>query len=147
MMNHPARARAGRTEGSDFRRVGARRKRGVHAGPDAAVKAALNAMKNILAQILSAVLICQPMCALRADVPPPKVEKAAAPDGTSYEKAVPVKSVDAEYQWLKKKYPGYTIKLQSLRMKDGKPFDVLAITTKGGTEMEVFFDISSFFGK
>jgi hypothetical protein len=105
------------------------------------------AMNTILVRFLSLAVVCMPVCALCKEGPPATAEKAAARDGSSYEKAIVAKSVPAEYAWLKKKYPGYALRRQSLRTHDGKPFDVLEITLKGGKEIEVYFDISSFFGK
>ena len=75
-------------------------------------------------------------------------------DGSSMEKAVVIKGakdsgtgIRAEYDWVGKKFPGYRLKKQSVRAKDGKSYDVLAIVTKDGKEMEIHFDISEFFGK
>jgi hypothetical protein len=82
-----------------------------------------------------------------AAVAPAKPADAKARDGSSYEKAIVAKSVEAEYEWLKKNHPGYRMRMQALRKEGGKPFDVLSITTKDGKELDVFFDISSFFGK
>ncbi len=77
----------------------------------------------------------------------------AGGDGSSFEKAVIIKGateqtgVRAEYQWLAKNYPGYMRRRQSLKQNDGKVYDVLAITTEGGKELDVYFDITEFFGK
>ncbi len=57
------------------------------------------------------------------------------------------KGVNAEYAWLKKNYPGYKTKSQSLVTQDKKPFDIITIVTQGGDELKVYFDISNFFGK
>jgi hypothetical protein len=79
--------------------------------------------------------------------PTEKPAIASERDGSSFEKAIRAASVDAEYQWLAKHYPGYRMRMQSLRMNNRKPFDVLSITTKDGKALDVYFDISSFFGK
>ena len=55
--------------------------------------------------------------------------------------------VDAEYLWLKKNYPGYKLKQQSLNFHNKKPYDILSIETKEGEEKEIYFDISNFYGK
>ncbi|HEU4719121.1 MAG TPA: hypothetical protein VFU15_14855 [Bacteroidia bacterium] len=74
-------------------------------------------------------------------------------DGSSFDNAVVIyektegKGVDAEYDWLKTHYPGYTVNRQSLVTHDGKPYDVLSITTADGEKKDVYFDISNFFGK
>jgi hypothetical protein len=75
-------------------------------------------------------------------------------DGSSQEKAVIIKGarnseagVHSEYDWLRKKYPGYKMKQQSLQSSGGKSYDVLAIRTKDGKDLDVWFDITEFFGK
>jgi hypothetical protein len=74
-------------------------------------------------------------------------------DGTSFEKAVVINStsetagVNAEYAWLKKNYPGYKTKSQRLTYHDKKPYDVISIETADGNAVDVYFDISKFFGK
>jgi len=85
------------------------------------------------------------------------VQKDAVPiadrDGSSFEKAIVITEkgetagVAAEYKWLRANYPGYKSRMQSLRNYNGKPYDVIAITTAGGTDKDVYFDISGFFGK
>lgn len=73
--------------------------------------------------------------------------------GSSYEKAIVIKEkteqsgVDAEYAWLKENYPEYRMGSQSLNFKDGKPYDILSITTNSGKSIQVYFDISNFYGK
>ncbi len=67
-------------------------------------------------------------------------------DGSSYEKAVKVKSVPEEYEWLRKYYPSYIMIQQSLVFNDKSPYDILSIKIDG-VKKEVYFDISSFFGK
>ena len=78
----------------------------------------------------------------------------AGGDGSTQEKAVIIKGakdstigIRAEYDWVAKKYPGYQRKGQSLHKVDGKSYDVLEIVTKDGKEVEVYFDITDFFGK
>ncbi len=74
-------------------------------------------------------------------------------DGSSFEKAVLIKGaneqtgVHAEYEWLAKRHPGYKRGKQSLKRNSGRMFDVLSITTKDGKELDVYFDITEFFGK
>ena len=75
-------------------------------------------------------------------------------DGSSMEKAVVIKGakdtsagVRAEYDWVAKKFPGYQRKQQSLQANGGKRYDVLTIVTKQGKEVDVYFDITEFFGK
>lgn len=74
-------------------------------------------------------------------------------DGSSYAQAVVIEEksestgVTAEYAWLKKHYPGYRMKSQSLNFHKNKPYDILSIVPAEGEEKEVYFDISNFYGK
>src|SRR6185295_7298281 len=75
-------------------------------------------------------------------------------DGSSMEKAVIIKGakneqvgVDAEYAWLAKKYPGYKTDQQALMGDKGKKYDMLSVTTADGKKVEVYFDITDYFGK
>lgn len=78
---------------------------------------------------------------------------AATRDGSTYEKAVIIMEKSemtgtaAEYKWLKEHYPGYSMQMQSLTHYKNKPYDILQVTTTAGIRIEVFFDISNFFGK
>lgn len=78
---------------------------------------------------------------------------SADADGTSFEKAIVIKSnsetagVTEEYAWLKKNYPGYKTKSQKLVYHDKKPYDMISIETAEGNLVDVYFDISKFFGK
>jgi len=74
-------------------------------------------------------------------------------DGSSFEKAIVIdeksetKGVNAEYAWLKKNYPGYSFKSQSLNHKGKVPYDIITIKTADGETKNIYFDISRFFGK
>jgi hypothetical protein len=68
-------------------------------------------------------------------------------DGSSFENAIVVNSIKAEYEWLAKNYPGYTMKMQALSQNKKKPYDILYIVTADGVEKSIYFDISKFFGK
>jgi hypothetical protein len=74
-------------------------------------------------------------------------------DGLSYETAIVItetsetKGVAAEYAWLREHYPGAKMNQQSLTTHDGKPYDILNIKTEQGKELDIYFDISNFFGK
>ena len=77
----------------------------------------------------------------------------AANDGLSYDKAIVIKEkterkgIDAEYKWLRKHFPGYTLIRQSLNFENNKNYDVLSIKTSEGEKKDIYFDISNFFGK
>jgi len=74
-------------------------------------------------------------------------------DGSSFEKAIFIKEtsegsgVDAEYAWIRDKYPGSKVNGQALVNHNNKPYDVIHITTSDGTKTDVYFDISNFYGK
>lgn len=78
---------------------------------------------------------------------------SAVQDGKSFETAVITtetherQGVDAEYAWIKVKYPGAKTQGQALSSHDKKPYDIIHIITSEGTKLDVYFDISSFFGK
>ncbi|MFN8258513.1 MAG: hypothetical protein U0W24_22685 [Bacteroidales bacterium] len=68
-------------------------------------------------------------------------------DGSSFEKAIVVKSISEEYEWIGANYPGYKFIQQSLVFDKKNPYDVLEIKTLDGATLKIYFDISSFFGK
>jgi hypothetical protein len=67
-------------------------------------------------------------------------------DGSSYKKAIVVKSISEEYAYVRKVCPACKFKSQSLRQNDKKYYDVLYFDNDG-TEAIYYFDINSFFGK
>ncbi len=73
--------------------------------------------------------------------------------GTSFKNAILIKEtgedagVKAEYDWLKKNYPGYGLESQALVFQKGIPYDVLTIRTQDGIVRKTYFDISRFYGK
>jgi hypothetical protein len=78
----------------------------------------------------------------------------AGGDGSSIEKAIIIRAknshagVRAEYDWLMQKFPGFKRVLQSLLTPgDGKAYDEIVIDTADGRRLEIYFDISAFFGK
>jgi hypothetical protein len=78
---------------------------------------------------------------------------ARVQDGKSFATAVVVtenherQGIDAEYAWIKAQYPGYKSRGQALVYHDKKPFDIIHITTSDDLKMDLYFDISNFFGK
>ena len=68
-------------------------------------------------------------------------------DGSSPRAAIPVESVAAEYGWLREHLPGFRLASQGLTNFEGRPLDVLTVRADSGEERQVFFDISSFFGR
>lgn len=70
----------------------------------------------------------------------------ASTDGTSKERAFKVKSVDEEYRVLREL--GLSPVQQSLVIGDDqKPYDLIEATDSQGSSRQLWFDISSFFGK
>lgn len=74
-------------------------------------------------------------------------------DGSSFEKAIILLSESGsdglrdEYQYLQQKYNSFTIISQGLSSYKGKPHDIIKIKLENGTEKNIYFDISYFFGK
>ena len=79
--------------------------------------------------------------------------QASHGDGSAPELAVDLSSAKTEFEgikaekaWLAEHYPGATIESQSLLM--GPPtMDLLRIALPSGETRDVYFDISSYFGK
>ena len=74
-------------------------------------------------------------------------------DGSTMEKSVIIKGadgekagVDAEYAWLRQKYPGYRMTKQALKSAAGRRYDLIEINTSQ-EEKSIYFDITDFFGK
>jgi hypothetical protein len=60
---------------------------------------------------------------------------------------VVVQSVREERAWIAQACPGAEVVLQQLMEMGGKPYDVLTVRAASGAEYDLYFDISSFFGK
>lgn len=73
--------------------------------------------------------------------------KTSDRDGSSPEKAVIVQSVGEEYAWMARHYPGFRPQMQALQDIEGRPYDVLTFANDRGDTCQVYFDISSFYGK
>ncbi len=68
-------------------------------------------------------------------------------DGSSFEKAIKVKSVPDEYQYVKENCTDCTMQSQSLSENKGKMYDIFSLKKADGTEVKYYFDITSFYGK
>ena len=55
--------------------------------------------------------------------------------------------VDAEYSWLRAKYPEHRVIGQGPTQCEGHAADRIRIRTSSGEELEVYFDVSELFGK
>lgn len=84
------------------------------------------------------------------DVP---TEEAQKRRGASFDDAVFINEksemtgISAEYKWLAENYPGYKTKSQSLKSNGNRIYDIIEIETATGATVEVYFDISKFYGK
>jgi ABC-type glycerol-3-phosphate transport system substrate-binding protein len=73
--------------------------------------------------------------------------------GTAFENAVIMKvenertGVQEEYKWLAENYPGYANIKQSQISRGNRHYDIFKIRTKNGQLKEIYFDITSFYGK
>ncbi len=66
--------------------------------------------------------------------------------GSSPEKAVILRGVSEEHQWMARNHPGFVPEAQALQEIEGKPYDVLTWRDERGEERTVYFDISAFLG-
>ncbi|KRG44828.1 hypothetical protein ARC20_07955 [Stenotrophomonas panacihumi] len=73
-------------------------------------------------------------------------DQGSGKDGLTTKTAVKVPSIPAERAWIEQRYPGATLRGQALRMSPG-PMDVISITLPSGENLDIYFDISPFFGK
>ena len=111
-------------------------------------------MKRPFAAALIVVSLLTASCASHKNIVSADASvQSADRDGSSYEKAIIINEthessgVDAEYAWLKQKYPGYRSQGQALLFKNNKPFDLIHVLTADGNKIDVYFDISKFYGK
>ncbi|MDR3697962.1 hypothetical protein [Mucilaginibacter sp.] len=74
-------------------------------------------------------------------------------DGSSFDKAIVIQEthetpgIDAEYAWIRNKYPGSQTNSQALVYHNKRPFDIIHIITSDNAKVDVYFDISNFYGK
>lgn len=74
-------------------------------------------------------------------------------DGLSFETAIVITEthertgVDAEYAWIRNTYPGAGSKSQKLVYHNNVPFDVLSVVMADGSQKDIYFNISNFYGK
>lgn len=73
--------------------------------------------------------------------------------GVSFENAIVIRvekegpGVEEEYKWLTANYPGYAMIRKTQTSNAKKHYDIIKIRTKDGRERDIYFDITSFFGK
>lgn len=107
-------------------------------------------MRALAILLLAAALAACQSTAQRTDAAPG--QSAAATAGLSPETAIIIRAsssaegVPQEYEWIRKQLPGAKIKKQALVMEP-KAYDRFEVEMPDGKIREVYFDISSFFGK
>ncbi len=75
------------------------------------------------------------------------IDSSQGRDGSSFQKAVIVGSVRAEYLYIDRTYPGSNIISQMIVDNNGNPYDIVTITTREGEEKNIYFDVSKFYRK
>jgi len=75
------------------------------------------------------------------------IDSSQGRDGSTFQKAVIVGSVRAEYLYIDRTYPGAQILSQMIVDNNGNPYDVVTIIPKGETKKDVYFDVSRFYRK
>ena len=75
------------------------------------------------------------------------IDSSQGRDGSTFQKAVVVGSVRAEYLYIDRTYAGANILSQMVVDNNGNPYDVVTIQTKEGSKKDVYFDISKFYRK
>ncbi|OUS00965.1 hypothetical protein A9Q86_09465 [Flavobacteriales bacterium 33_180_T64] len=68
-------------------------------------------------------------------------------DGTSFAKAIIVKSIAEEYEYVRKACSDCQLLGQSLIFEKKKPYDILNLKKSNGETISYYFDISKFYGK
>lgn len=106
---------------------------------------------NLIVYVIAALLVLAGCTATKTTSSNQDASTSSAPaseqDGSSFEKAIVVKSIEAEYAWIRKNYPGSKVNGQALLNNKNKYYDKLNITTAAGEKKDIYFDINSFFGK
>jgi hypothetical protein len=75
------------------------------------------------------------------------IDDSGGRDGSSFQKAIIVGSVRAEYLYIDRTWAGSDILSQVVTENEGKHYDVVTIKTKAGMEKDIYFDISKFYRK
>ena len=75
------------------------------------------------------------------------IDSSQGRDGSTFQKAVIVGSVRAEYLYIDRTYPGSQILSQMIVDNNGNPYDVVTIIPKGETKKDIIFDVSRFYRK
>jgi len=79
--------------------------------------------------------------------------KVSEGDGSSYESAIVISDcsnqdgVQQEYKEVTKRFGEYRLIRQVLLENEGKMYDKLELELRNGENIDVYFDITDFFGK
>ena len=99
--------------------------------------------RYVAAWAFAIVLAVAGVAQAQAPAPGSSVETAIVLPGIQHE----TQGVDAEYTYIKKNFPGWKLKSQSLISNKGKQYDAIQLTGPDGSAKTVFFDITAWFGK
>ena len=83
----------------------------------------------------------------------PALAQQAARDGSTPAAAIVIEAPDTrtgiaqEYAYIRRTYPGWERVRQALIEHEGRRYDRITIRSPAGETRDVFFDITSFFGK
>jgi len=99
-------------------------------------------MKKSLTVVMTVVL-----AVMMAGCAATSIDSSGGRDGSTFQKAVIVGSVRAEYLYIDRTFKDAKILSQMVVENNGKPYDVVTINTKEGTKKDVYFDISKFYRK
>ncbi len=75
------------------------------------------------------------------------IDASGGRDGSTFDKAVIVGSVRAEYLYIDRTFKDASILSQMVVDNNGNPYDVVTIQTQDGSKKDVYFDISKFYRK
>ena len=114
---------------------------------------------NMKWPILLAIAVAAGSCATAGPTAAPATPMApagvtyAGGDGRDCQRRVLIRGanfetgIQAEYAWLKAKYPGFKREGQTLVECGGAQSDRIDIVTEDGHSLALYFDVSDFFGK
>jgi hypothetical protein len=78
---------------------------------------------------------------------------AAGKQGLTPETAIPLvgyettmAGIDAEYAYLDRTYPGWSLIHQAIMKQGDRVYDVMNIKLPGGEERDIYFDITTWYG-
>ena len=99
-------------------------------------------MKKSLTVVMTVVL-----AVMMAGCAATSIDASGGRDGSTFQKAVIVGSVRAEYLYIDRTFKDASILSQMVVENNGNPYDVVTIQTQDGSKKDVYFDISKFYRK